>query len=392
MTDTLSAMDAAARAAMLDALDPADRELVEAQLTGAAAAIEQRARVRTDEPAPTETPPNPAAADNRSAEQRLIDAVVASPAAVAAFHGKPFTPMPPAPPLTSPEIEAAKQLVDRLTARRDEAKALHAELISKGARLRMEIEVGGSKTARARKAQHSADRREAADAIEELELALLSAQEDLRQAIAAAEADRRNARVVELQQKWGRIIAANEKLDAALKLFNEGAHELLVEIRDLSAYRDLNVAMPTSELLTSRTRMSFAIAHAGDAAVKMLHSDHVPGPKREALADLARRGAAAVQRAPSNLPPATTRVEHYAVSVPAAGGVLKFRDSAKNDTTSDALPFAKVPEVSIVSGLHDGARVEIAAVTERQCHLKIIDARGEPIERYVGVRVTGPRS
>lgn len=285
-----------ARAAVLDALPYPDREEVERLVSGprqATARIEERAPDAAPAPAPAspgEAPPP--VVDRRTAAERLADEV----ASFNKFNRRKFTPKAPEPELTSSEIERFREIVATAEKNLGEAEARATELAEKGGELELE-QLLGVKTAKARGAQNLADQVAAGHLIENRRRALAAAKHRLAEAIKEAEAERRDRRIVELQAKWDRIVAASEQIDAALATLNQAAHTYLTETRDLSSYRDLGVFQPTTDMLQSSTRLAFSIANAGDAVRHLLDTPHVPVAKRESFADLARRAAASVRAA-----------------------------------------------------------------------------------------------
>mmetsp|Transcript_12301 Transcript_12301/g.34553 ORF Transcript_12301/g.34553 Transcript_12301/m.34553 type:complete len:767 (-) Transcript_12301:350-2650(-) len=109
MADTLLGVDPATRGAMLGAMEPADREAVEAILSGLVAKREKEGTPLPGSPAERQPPPRteaPAAVAVPNAEEREPPSpppALDSPGVQVAASGAPVTAQPPSPQLAAPE-------------------------------------------------------------------------------------------------------------------------------------------------------------------------------------------------------------------------------------------------------------------------------------------------
>lgn len=283
--------DSATRDAVLEALSPDDRVLVEQLAAGggvhrAAAQLEERVRATAAEPVTTAEAP----ATTETPARQLANAVAAHAAA------KRFVPKAPPPPVTSPEIAKFTEIVERARQAVAAAEARAITLAEQGGELELE-QLMGVKGSKGRAAQNLSDQVAASHVVENRRRALTAARRHLDLAVQEAEAARRDRRILELKAKWQRIETSAEAIDAALAALDRAADVYLNETRDLSSWRDLNIHMPSTDLLQSSTRISLAIANAGEGARRLLDTSRVATSKRESFADLARRGAASVRAA-----------------------------------------------------------------------------------------------
>ncbi len=264
----------------------------------AALDLEERARAK-------HLPPPAEPGDLRSAAERAADAVAAhvEQRKFRVVPSRPaYTPQPATPALSSQAIEAAQKRIAGIEADIAATEPKMADLEHKADELQLLVRSGEDRAAAARLKQNRNDRTALAFEAGDLRRELVTAQRQLSDAIAVAEADRRDTRVLELKAKWDVLVSASEKIDAALKLLDDAAHIYLTESRDLHDYRDLRIQMPTFDMLSSATRLNMAVANAGPAVQKLLGGNHVPLSQRESFADLARRGAASVRAAQTRKP------------------------------------------------------------------------------------------
>jgi hypothetical protein len=290
MTDaplTLADLSPEAREAALAALGADDRQIVEAILsnpvTAATAAIEER--VRTAQPAPVEAP-----ADTRTNAERLADDVASF------MKQRKFTPRPPAPELTSPEIERFKQLVVVAETRVADAQRRAVELEEKGAELEL-AELLGEKGAAARNALNTKDQVAASLVIEKARRGLAAAKHKLAEAIDHAERERRQGRFRELLAVWDQIVTAAEELQGGFAMINKGAERYMQLTRRINEYRDLLPLMPSTATLQSPTNMAKHVAHAGDDVRGLLGFMSVPRERRQSLVDRVKHNAEQVRAA-----------------------------------------------------------------------------------------------